>query len=49
MFHANTKAEQKAKIAAEFTNLNKQTVEKASNRFQNCRMTVVEANGYFFE
>ena len=45
----NTKEEPKAKIMAEFTNLNKETIGKAGRRFR-CRLeNVVEANGNFFE
>ena len=32
-----------------FTNLNKETIRKASKRFQSYLETVIEANGDFFE
>ena len=45
----NTNDELKAKITAAFTNLNKETTEKASRRFGSCLKTMIEANGDFFE
>ena len=44
----NTKGELKARITAEFTNLNNETVGKVCRRFRSRLEAVVEANGDFF-
>ena len=41
--------ELKARITIAFTNLNKETIEKASRRYWSRLETVIETNGDFFE
>ena len=45
----NTKNKLKARITTAFNNLNKETIVKASRRYQNRQEAVVEVNGDFFK